>query len=382
MPRITVLVSNDLSHDQRVAKVCDSLQSLGFGIRLVGRKLPDSLPLERPYPCTRMRLVFRRGALFYAEFNIRLFLLLLFDRSEILLSNDLDTLLPAWIVSRVRGRKLVYDSHEYFTEAEGLIDNPFAKKVWTAIERRIFPGLQRVYTVNESIAAIYRCQYGVEVSVVRNVPRLSAVSLSGEPGLPSELRERIGDRKVLIIQGAFFDRDRGAMAAARAMEFLPGAVLFLIGSGLEWNEVAAQKEQWHWKERILQYPRLPYAELRRFTALAHLGLSLDAAKCLNYYYSLPNKLFDYIHAGIPVLCSDLPELRRVVEGYGVGELVQDLSPEALAAAIRHCLEEEQLAVFRANTLRARQELNWEKEEQVLASVFSGLLRPGAARKQV
>jgi glycosyltransferase involved in cell wall biosynthesis len=372
MPRITVLVSNDLSHDQRVAKVCETLMSMGYGIRLVGRHLPGSLPLSRPYPCTRMRLLFRRGALFYAEFNLRLLLLLLFDRSPILLSNDLDTLLPAWIVSKLKRRKLVYDSHEYFTEAEGLLGNPFAKQIWTAIEKRVFPGLQRVYTVNESIASIYRARYGVAVKVVRNVPRLSQASLSVEPGANPELRERIGDRRVLIIQGAYFDRDRGAMAAARAMEYLPEAVLFLIGSGLEWNEVAAQKEQWSWKERILQYPRLPYAELKGYTAMADLGLSLDAAKCLNYYYSLPNKLFDYLHAGVPVLCSDLPELRRVVMEYQVGEVAGDLSPQALAASIRLCLDPERLKGYRANTVRARRELNWEKEEKVLISLFSGL----------
>jgi glycosyltransferase involved in cell wall biosynthesis len=372
MNRITVLVSNDLSHDQRVAKVCESLRAMGFGIRLVGRKLPESDPVERPYHCTRMRLLFRRGALFYAEFNFRLFLLLLFDRSSIILSNDLDTLLPAWIVSKIRGRKLVYDSHEYFTEAEGLLHNRWAKKVWTAVESVIFPRLESVYTVNESIASIYRNKYGVDVRVVRNMPRLSGSKPSDEPELPSELRGRIGDRKVLIIQGAFFDRDRGALAAAKAMEFLPEAVLLLIGSGLEWNEVAEQKELWPWQERIIQYPRLPYAQLRRFTALAHLGLSLDASKCLNYYYSLPNKLFDYIHAGIPVLCSDLPELRHVIQSYEVGEVVQDLSPVALAGAMRHCLEEKRLTFYRSNTLRASQELNWEKEERVLASIFSGL----------
>ncbi|MFM7234763.1 MAG: glycosyl transferase group 1, partial [Flavobacteriales bacterium] len=131
---ITVLVSNDLQHDQRVAKMCDTLLEMGFRITLVGRMLPESTSFNRPYETKRFRLFFRTGALFYTALNVRLFFYLLFKRTDIIVANDLDTLLPAFIITRFRKKELVYDSHEYFTEAEGLTNRPIPKKVWLAIE--------------------------------------------------------------------------------------------------------------------------------------------------------------------------------------------------------------------------------------------------------
>ena len=168
--RITVLVSNDLSHDQRVRKVCQTLTDMGFDILLLGRKLKTSVEFERPYPYKRLNLWFTKGALFYAALNFRFFFFLLFNKTDVILANDLDTLLPAYLVSRLRGKKLVYDSHEYFTEAAGLTGRPFQKNVWLKIEKWIFPKLKKVITVNESIAKIYQDKYHVPVHVVRNIP--------------------------------------------------------------------------------------------------------------------------------------------------------------------------------------------------------------------
>ena len=115
MKRILISVTNDLATDQRVHKVCETLQEFGFEILLIGRKLPNSLPVNRNYKTTRMNLIFNKGFLFYTEYNLRLFLKLLFTKKDILLANDLDTLLPNFLISRIQNTKLVYDSHELFT---------------------------------------------------------------------------------------------------------------------------------------------------------------------------------------------------------------------------------------------------------------------------
>jgi hypothetical protein len=120
MKHITVLVSNDLEHDQRVAKVCGTLRQMGFQITLVGRMMRHSGPYTGPYHAVRFRLWFEKGAMFYAALQIRLLFYLLFKKTDIVVANDLDTLLPAYLISKWRGKQLVYDSHEYFTEAEGL----------------------------------------------------------------------------------------------------------------------------------------------------------------------------------------------------------------------------------------------------------------------
>ena len=126
MKRVIVSVTSDLVYDQRVHKVCLFLKKQGWEVTLVGRKRRISFPLdERSYVTKRMFLLFEKGPLFYAEYNIRLFLFLLFNRAHVLVSNDLDTLLSNFMISKIKNTELVYDSHEYFTGAAGLTNKPF-----------------------------------------------------------------------------------------------------------------------------------------------------------------------------------------------------------------------------------------------------------------
>lgn len=365
---ITVLVSNDLQHDQRVAKVCETLLGMGFRITLVGRMFPSSQPLQRPYETRRFHLPFRTGALFYISLQVRLFFFLLLKRTDIILANDLDTLLPAFLIARMRSKELVYDSHEYFTEAEGLTNRPFPKRVWLAVEGFVFPKLKHVFTVNETIAGIYRALYHVPVRVVRNIPMLQS------PAQPLD-RKAIGladDQYVILLQGAFIDPDRGGMELVQSMQWVENAVLFVIGSGRDLDAMKQTVERLQLESRVRFMPKLPYQELRAYTAMADVGVSLDKPLHLNYTYSLPNKVFDYIHAGVPLLVSDLPELRRLVETHKVGALVATVTPQAIAEALNGMLKSEQRMHWRDNALKAREVLNWQNESLVLREVYEQL----------
>ncbi len=366
---ITVLVSNDLEFDQRVRKVCDTLQTLGYDITLVGRKLSTSRDFARPYEIKRFRLWFSKGALFYAHLNLRLFFYLISKKTDIILANDLDTLMPAFLISKLRGKKLVYDSHEYFTEAEGLTGRRFQKSVWERIEGWIFPKLKNVYTVNESIANIYQDKYRVKVRIVRNIPELrnfEKVKNRIDIRLPS-------DKFVMILQGAYIDPDRGGREAVESLEFLEDVLLIIIGSGREMPLLKEMARQPRYKDKLIILDKMPFTELMQYTMNADLGLTLDKPLHLNYKYSLPNKLFDYIHAGIPVLASNLPELNRIITEYKVGFLIDDTTPEKIASKVNEIRSSNQLNEAKAACVKARTILNWQNEELVLKEIFSNIL---------
>jgi len=372
MPKkhIIVSVTNDLSTDNRVDKVCRSLLRMGFDVTAVGRELPESSPIERAYCVERLHLWFRRGPLFYAEYNIRLSILLWRLKPDILLANDLDTLVANYLVHiNRRGGDLVYDSHEYFTEVPEL-QGRMAQKVWLAIERWIFPKLQYVYTVNRSIAGIYEGLYKKVVKVVRNIPERQEL-------IPETSRAELGlplDKRILILQGAGINIDRGAEEAVLAMADLgTDYLLLIIGSGDAIGGLKRLVDFHGLQDRVSIKGRLPYAELMQYTRCADLGLTLDKDSNPNYRFSLPNKLFDYISAGIPVLASDLIEIKQIITSYKVGRIVDEVEPTRIAVAVKQLLDDEAaIAEMRINTVKASTELTWEKEERVLRTIFEPL----------
>jgi hypothetical protein len=159
--RAIISVSNDLQTDQRVVRTCSALLEKGYDILLIGRRTEENPELNRPYETRRFRMLFKKGFLFYAEFNTRLFGTLLFERKNLLYANDLDTLLPNFLVAKISQTPLVYDSHEYFTEVPELQNRPFIKTFWKKLEATLFPRLKNVITVNEKLAEIYSEKYNV-----------------------------------------------------------------------------------------------------------------------------------------------------------------------------------------------------------------------------
>ena len=166
-----VSVTNDLYTDQRVDKICLFLEDQGYSVLLVGRNKKNSKALnKRIYKTKRLNLLFEKGSIFYAEYNIRLFLFLIVRRFDILVANDLDTLLGNYTAIKFKPfSKLVYDTHEYFTEVPELIHRKKIKQIWEGIEGWIFPKLSTIYTVNDSIAKLYAEKYKKEIKVVRNI---------------------------------------------------------------------------------------------------------------------------------------------------------------------------------------------------------------------
>jgi glycosyltransferase involved in cell wall biosynthesis len=364
--RVYMTVSSDLATDNRVHRTCTVLEGLGFQILLIGRKKKNSPPMPpRSYQVKRLRLGFEKGALFYAALNLRLFILLLINPYDYLFANDLDTLPAAYLASRLKRKPLLYDSHELFTEVPELVSRPRIQHFWLKIEQRILPHLKEMITVNESIAAIFKSTYSIPVNVVRNVPhrqeQLNALSREELNLKPTQ--------KMLIIQGSGLNVQRGIEEAILAMELIDDAVLFLVGDGDVIPSVKKIVATKNLQEKVRFVGRLPYEQLLQYTAAADLGLALDKPLSLNYALALPNKVFDYIQAQTPIVTSPLVEIQKLIDRYDCGEVIQEVSPEALAQKINAlCSNPERLAILKENCKKAAAVEHWDGDKKVLAEV--------------
>jgi len=368
--KVIVSVINDLATDQRVHKTCLLLMDCGAEVTLVGRILKNSLTLtDRPYQTKRMNLIFSKGLFFYAEFQVRLFLFLLTNKADIYFSNDLDTLLPNFLISRIRRKYTIYDSHEYFTEVPELQNSSFKKSIWKKIEKFIVPKLDYCLTVNDSIAELFRKEYKNKWLVVRNVPRKFNFNLKktrNELNMPE-------DKFIFILQGSGINIDRGADEAIEAMQWVNG-ILYIIGSGDIFPLLKSKIKELNLQNKIVIIDKIPFIDLMQYTTNCNMGITLDKDTNINYKYSLPNKIFDYIQAGIPVLGTNLIEFKKVVDEYNIGEIIIDFNSKNLAQKMNEIiLDEIKYKELKENTLKASNELIWENETKDLKKMFYILL---------
>lgn len=360
MKKIIVSVTNDLCTDQRVDKVCNTLNYHNFEVFLIGRRFKNSEKLERNYQTKRFRLLFNTGFLFYAEYNFRLFFYLLFTKKDILLANDLDTLLPNYLVGKIQNKKIVFDSHELFPEIPELVNRPNVKKVWLTLEKWIVPHLKNNYTVCNSIADFYKKKYGTSFETIMNLPTKKEVIL----GAFSFQKNK---KKIILYQGAI-NIGRGLENLIETMKFLKNHILVIIGDGDIQKALCQQVSLEKQNNTIIFLGKIVPKELHKLTPLADLGISLEEDLGLNYKFALPNKIFDYIQAEIPVLVTNLPEMSKVVQHYNVGEIVKNSNPEKLAKQIEQLLKKS----FNKELKLAKKELIWEKQEGKLITLFRNL----------
>jgi len=363
--RIIISVTNDLLTDKRVNKVAGTLIKFGFDVLLVGRKLPGSLPVNFSFKTHRFKLLFNKGVMFYASYNMRLFFFLLFAKADIFLSNDLDTLPANFLASKFRKKKLVYDSHEYFTEVPELVNRPKIKHIWEKVEKFILPKIEYSYTVCRSIAEIYSNKYNIEMKVVRNIPECELFLKDIKPVFPDATK----NKKIILYQGTV-NIGRGIEHIIEAMQFVENAVFVIIGDGDIKKLLEEKVKELQLSDKVFFLGKIPFEILHAYTKKADIGISLEENIGLNYYYALPNKLFDYIRANVPVLASKLPEIENIVKTYDIGCFIENHSPEHIAEKINFMLNnEDKIQDWKRNIKKASAELCWEDEEQVLREIF-------------
>lgn len=360
--KIIVSVTNDLATDQRADKICTTLMELNYDVVLVGRYHQTSKFIYRAYETKRFNLWFNKGPLFYANYNIRLFIFLLFSKPNLLWSNDLDTLPSNFLYSRLSKTKLIFDSHEYFTEVPELINRPLIQSLWKALEKSMLPKIKHVLTVSQSIADLYEKEYDIKVSLLRNVPVLKKKEIDTE-------NIKSTGKKIIIYQGAL-NINRGIESMVKAMQYVDHSIFYILGTGDITQRISDLITELKLQEKVIMKGVIPLREIHGYTRQADLGLSLEEDAGLNYRFALPNKVFDYVHAEVPVLVSNLPEMKKLVTQYEIGEIIENHTPKHIAQKITAMLEDQEKNIFwKANCKKAILELNWNKEQQIISTIL-------------
>lgn len=360
MKKIIFTVTNDLTHDQRMIRICSSLSNTGFRIELVGVYRGNSTPLAATsYRQKRLNCFFQSGVGFYAEYNIRLFIYLLFQKTDIICCIDLDTMLPVWLASKVKNVKRVYDAHEYFSQQKEVISRPRVHKIWKWIEATFLPKFSYGYTVSQSIAIEFKKLYGVDYEVIRNVPILKP------------LQTGIYKEGTILYQGAVNE--------ARGLEFLIPAMkevdanLEIYGDGNFMEQTKKLITQNNLQDKVFLKGKIIPAMLDDITQQAYIGVNLVENNGLNQYYSLANKFFDYIQNGLPQVTMNFPEYQEVNNEFEIGILIDSLKETKISSAINKLLSDKPLYErLHRNCLKAREVLNWQFEESKLINFYKKL----------
>lgn len=360
MKKIIFTVTNDLCYDQRMHRICGSLAAAGYQVVLVGFQKKNSVPLSpKNYKQIRLPCFFKKGKLFYLEYNLRLFIYLLFQRADCICAIDMDTIVPCYGVSRLKGIRRVYDAHEYFSQLNEVISRPLIYRFWHYLEKMMIPRFPKGYTVCQSLAKAFNEKFGVSYEVIRNVPILE----------PLPLREKV--ENTLLYQGAV-NKGRGLDNVVAALQQTK-VVLWVCGEGNFMRQMKEAVTRHEVSDKVIFWGMLNPDDLKQKTAAAWIAINPFEKTGLNQFLSLSNKFFDYLHARLPQITMNYPEYRHYNQQYEVALLIDDLNPDTIAKAINRLISDVSLYnKLVANCTKAREEWNWQREEKNLLLFYQKL----------
>lgn len=360
---ILVAVTNDLNQDQRMHRICETLSSAGNTVVFLGRaKVKSPELLDLPFEQKRMNCFFQKGFLFYLEYNVRLFLHLIRTKPDVVYAVDLDTLLGAGLATKWNRKKIIHDAHEYFVEVPELEGQSFKKNIWNWIGKRFIPQCDLCITVNEELSEILSKLYRNTFHVVQSVPRLSISSQA----------EYMNHQVPIILYQGVLNKGRGLEEAILAISQSTEKVEFRIaGEGDLSKDLRNLVSELDCGSKVKFLGWLTPQELKQETSKAYIGLNLLSSDSLNYKYSLANKFFDYMFAGVPSINMDFPVYHRICEKYPVGLCISDLTVDSIQDAIQQLLSNKDLYQRTQEACtEAKKIYNWEKESQSLLKLVN------------
>lgn len=342
-------------------RICTSLHANGYDVTLIGVSRKQSTTLTKQiFKQKRIRVFFEKGFLFYAEYNLKLFIYLLFAKTNAICAIDLDTIIPCYLTSVIKCKKRVYDAHEIFTEMKEVLDNKFVYTFWKAVEKLFVPRFKNGYTVNNFLQYEFNKRYASDYSIIRNMPLLHDYHITNIKS------------NFIIYQGAV-NEGRAFEQLIPAMQYVD-TELRIYGTGNFLQQTKTLIEKYKVSNKVKLMGAFLPNDLKKITPTALLGITIFQQDGMNQYYSLANRFFDYTMAGIPQVCVNYPEYKVINDEFNIALLIDDVAPQKIAAAINTIIENKDLYNnLQKNCIKARLVLNWQEEEKKLIEFWRKVL---------
>lgn len=361
--RLVFTVINDINYDQRMIRICNSLQKSGYDVLLIGKERPDSKALfNQSFATKRLSVKKTEGKLMYAIYWIKLFFYLLFTKADAFCATDLDSIIPVYWASFFRRKKRIYDGHELFTEMKEVVTRPNVKKMWDWIEKKYLPRFQHGYTIGPAYASYFKEKYNLNYQVVRNATVLE------------EYKREESEEKFILYQGAV-NEGRCFEQLLPAMALIPYK-LIICGRGNYFDKAKEEIKRLHLEDRVFLKGYIPPQDLKSYTRKAHIGITLFDGISLSNQLSMANRYFDYMHAGVPQICMDFKEYQEVNKKYEIAYLIpHPPKKEKIAEGIKKLMEDANYhQKLQENCKLAREEFNWQNEEKTLIKFYHELFK--------
>ncbi len=369
--KICIAFLGNALHDSRIVNLTNSLKADGCSVSVISF---DWFISSKDYFDDKIKifkLVKRKISLFfYLHFAFILTRELIRSKSDLYFAEDLYTLPFVVTIAKLKGAEIFYNSRELYAFLGGLRNRPFLQSIVKQIEKFFIKKVGLVLTTGEMDSSFLEKFYGIDNTlVIRNIP------LYQTPVSKIDFRKKYGiseDKVILLYQGVLLE-GRGVPLILKAVSKLPQTVLVLLGEGEQKSNFQKLSDELNISERVIYAGAVTQKELINYTAGADVGLALIENISVSYYHALPNKLFEYIMAGVPVLCSDLPQMKKIVGSYQVGESINLGNEENIFSVLNKWIENPQiLSAYKQNCEKTGKELNWQIEYERVRAKLLGL----------
>jgi glycosyltransferase involved in cell wall biosynthesis len=342
-------------------RICETLCNEGYKVSLIGVQFSNSPKLiDKNFSQKRINCFFKKGFGFYAEYNVKLFFYLLFKKADLFCAIDLDTIMPVFFSGKLKNKALVYDAHEYFSQQKEIITRPNIYKIWHFIENTFVPKFKNGYSVCYSISNAFKVIYKIKYEVIMNSTSIKIINKISSK-----------NEKLILYQGAV-NEARGLEFLIPAMKNIDG-ILHIYGDGNFMGQLKTIIHNHCLEDKVIIKGKVSPNELHEITAQYYVGLNLVENIGLNQYYSLANKFFDYMHAGIPQVSMNFPEYKRINDQFEIAVLIDSLDLNEISNAINSLLTDKvKYNILVQNCDNAKLVYNWENESKKLVQFYKNI----------